>query len=56
MSFALDRARHLPQFRLDDEAVAVLGHDIARIGELCLLTFAPFLASLASGSVIEPCV
>ena len=38
--FALDRARHLPQFRLDDEAVAVLGHDIARIGELCLLTFA----------------
>src|SRR5262245_63508963 len=38
--FALDRARHLSQFRLDDEAVAVLGHDIARIGELCLLTFA----------------
>src|SRR5512132_102865 len=40
MRFALDRARHLSQFRLDDEAVAVLGHDIARIGELCLLTFA----------------
>src|SRR3954453_16797715 len=38
--FALDRARHLSQFRLDDEAVAVLGHDIARIGKLCLLTFA----------------
>src|SRR6516162_6020377 len=38
--FALDRARHLSQFRLDDEAVAVLRHDVARISELCLLTLA----------------
>src|SRR6516225_10085321 len=38
--FALDRARHLSQFRLDDEAVAVLRHDVARISELCLLALA----------------
>src|SRR5262249_60737087 len=35
-----DRARHLSQFRLDDEAVAVLRHDVARISELCLLALA----------------
>src|SRR5262249_20366671 len=33
---ALDRARHLSQFRLDDEAVAVLRHVVARISEFCL--------------------
>src|SRR5262249_35066404 len=38
--FALDHTRHLSQFRLDDEAVAVLRHDVARISELCLLTLA----------------
>src|SRR5262249_6466381 len=38
--FALDHTRHLTQFRLDDEAVAVLRHDVARISELCLLTLA----------------
>src|SRR5262245_47784236 len=38
--FALDHIRHLTQFRLDDEAVAVLRHDVARISELCLLTLA----------------
>src|SRR5215467_11646895 len=38
--FALDYTRHLTQFRLDDEAVAVLRHDVARISELCLLTLA----------------
>src|SRR5262249_8576923 len=38
--FALDHTRHLSQFRLDDEAVAVLRHDVARISEICLLTLA----------------
>src|SRR6516225_4034899 len=38
--FAPDHTRHLSQFRLDDEAVAVLRHDVARISELCLLTLA----------------
>src|SRR5262249_23471674 len=38
--FALDHTRHLTQFRLDDEAVAVLRHDVARISELCLLALA----------------
>src|SRR5262249_23041666 len=37
---ALDHTRPLTQFRLDDEAVAVLRHDVARISELCLLTLA----------------
>ena len=49
---ALDRARHLSQFRLDDEAVAVLGHDVARVGELGLLAFA-LLVELGLGSVVE---
>jgi len=31
-SFALDGARHLTQFRLDDETVAVLRHDVTGIG------------------------
>jgi hypothetical protein len=30
----------LPQLRLNDEAVAVLGHDVADIGKLRLLAFA----------------
>src|SRR5262249_61352112 len=38
--FAVDHTRLLSQFRLDDEAVAVLRHDVARISELCLLTLA----------------
>jgi hypothetical protein len=38
--FALDHTRHLSQFRLDDKAVAVFRHDVARISELCLLTLA----------------
>src|SRR5262249_51010896 len=38
--FALAHTRHLTQFRLDAEAVAVLRHDVARISELCLLTLA----------------
>src|SRR5262249_57487652 len=42
MSFAVSRStdtRHLTQFRLDDEAVAVLRH-VVGISELCLLTLA----------------
>ena len=45
MSFAglaLDHAGRLSQFCFDDEAIAVLGHDVARISELCLLALALF--------------
>src|SRR5262245_49819298 len=36
---ALDHAGHLSEFGLDHEAVAVLRHDVARIGELGLFAF-----------------
>ena len=52
---ALGHAGRLSQFCFDDEAIAVLGHDVARISELCLLALA-FFGKLASGSVVEACV